>query len=312
MPSPEVIERFIAKVESNDHVAAIEEFYTEGASMRENGQPPRKGRAALVANERKALARMKSVRSRCVRPVLVDGDHAVIRWNFDFETPEGGQVHMDELAYQRWEGDRIAEEQFFYDPRQLEPALFTVRAFRATELREADVPALQAFYAANPEYSRAVHGRPPTPTEAREEFDDVIPEGFTYDRRWLFKMVDEDGAMVAMASVVSSFLAKDVWHVGLFIVATRLHGSGAAREIYAALETWMRARGARWLRLGVVVGNARAERFWESLGYAETRRRLGLAMGDKVNDLRVMAKPLAGGSIADYLALVARDRPEAP
>ena len=310
MPSPEAIARFIAKVESNDHVAAIEEFYTEGATMRENGQPPRRGRAALVANERRALQRMRSVRSRCVRPVFVAGDHAVIRWTFDFET-EGGQVHMDELAYQRWEGDRIAEEQFFYDPRQLEPALFTVRGCRATELREADVPALQAFYDANPEYSRAVHGRAPAPTEAREEFDDVIPEGFTYDRRRLLKVVDEGGAMIAMASVVSNFLAKDVWHVGLFIVATRLHGTGAARDIYAALEAWMRALGARWLRLGVVAGNARAERFWESLGYAETRRRLGLPMGDKVNDLRVMAKPLAGGSIPEYLALVARDRPEA-
>jgi hypothetical protein len=28
---------------------------------------------------------------------------------------------MDELAYQRWQGDRIVEEKFFYDPRQLQP-----------------------------------------------------------------------------------------------------------------------------------------------------------------------------------------------
>jgi len=35
-------------------------------------------------------------------------------------------------------------------------------------------------------------------------------------------------------------------------------------------------------------------------------------MGSRVNDLRVMAKPLAGGAIADYLAMVARDRPESP
>ena len=311
MPKPDALERFIARVESNDHVAAIEEFYTEDASMRENGQPPRRGREALVANERRALARMKSVSSRCVRPALMDGDVVVIRWIFDFETAEG-QVHMDELAYQRWEGDRIAEEQFFYDPRQLEPAFFTVGAYRASELRDADVPALQAFFEANPEYSIAVQGRPPGSTEAREEFDEVIPEGFTYERRWILKVVDEAGAMVAMASVVSNMMAKEVWHVGLFIVATRLHGTGKAREIYSALEAWMRRRGARWTRLGVVVGNSRAERFWESLGYVETRRRLGLEMGAKVNDLRVMAKPLAGGALADYLAMVPRDRPEAP
>jgi hypothetical protein len=31
-----------------------------------------------------------------------------------------------------------------------------------------------------------------------------------------------------------------------------------------------------------------------------------------VNDLRVMMKPLAGGTIAEYLSLVGRDRPETP
>jgi hypothetical protein len=28
---------------------------------------------------------------------------------------------MEEIAYQRWEGERIAEETFFYDPAQRVP-----------------------------------------------------------------------------------------------------------------------------------------------------------------------------------------------
>ena len=51
MPSPETLSRFIAKVESNAHDVAIEEFYTPEASMQENEQPPRKGRDGLVARE---------------------------------------------------------------------------------------------------------------------------------------------------------------------------------------------------------------------------------------------------------------------
>ena len=51
MPSPEVLERFIAKVESNAHAEAIEEYYTADASMQENEQPPRRGRDELVARE---------------------------------------------------------------------------------------------------------------------------------------------------------------------------------------------------------------------------------------------------------------------
>ena len=312
MPSSVTLERFIAKVESNAHAEAIEEFYTLGASMQENDLEPRRGREHLAAHERKVLARMRSVRSRCVRPVFVNGDLAVIRWVFEFETNDGGRLRMEELAYQRWEGDRIAEERFFYDPRQLAPSLFLAGGYRAAEMHEDDVPRLQAFFEANPEYDVAVFGTPPAPGKAREEFDERIPPDFRYERRWMLKFTQPDGAMVAMASVVSNMMAEGVWHIGLFIVATRLHGSGAAREIYAALEGWMRERGARWLRLGVVVGNSRAERFWESLGYVETRRRLALEMGARVNDLRVMAKPLAGGAIAEYLAMVARDRPESP
>ena len=121
MRSLEVLERFIARVESNAHDVAIEEYYTPGASMQENEQPPRRGRDELVARERKVLARAKSVKSKCVRPVFVSGDNVVIRWVFEFEGHDGTRTRMDELACQRWEGDRVAEEKFFYDPRQLAP-----------------------------------------------------------------------------------------------------------------------------------------------------------------------------------------------
>jgi ketosteroid isomerase-like protein len=87
--------------------------------MQENHAAPRVGRENLVAHERKVLARARSVRSRCVRPVFVSGDRVVIRWIFDFEWRDGSSTHMEELAYQRWAGERIAEEQFFYDPAQL-------------------------------------------------------------------------------------------------------------------------------------------------------------------------------------------------
>lgn len=121
MPTTETLNRFIARVEENAHVEAVEEFYTANSSMRENQLPPRVGRDAHVANERKVMARAKSVQSQCVRPVLVSGDYVVVRWIFHFEWLDGTATHMEELAYQRWEGERIAEEQFFYDPAQRVP-----------------------------------------------------------------------------------------------------------------------------------------------------------------------------------------------
>ena len=121
MPSAETLRRFIARVEENAHAEAIEEFYTANASMRENQGAPRVGRDALVAHERKVLARARSVTSQCVQPVFVNGDRVVIRWIFQFEWLDGKSTRMEELACQRWEGERIAEEVFFYDPAQLRP-----------------------------------------------------------------------------------------------------------------------------------------------------------------------------------------------
>ena len=48
-----------------------------------------------------------------MRPAFLTGDRVVIRWIFHFEWLDGTVTDVDEIAYQRWEGDRIAEEKFF-------------------------------------------------------------------------------------------------------------------------------------------------------------------------------------------------------
>lgn len=121
MPSSKTLERFIRRVEEGAHAQACEEFYTEGATMQENRAAPRVGRAAHVANEHKIHARALSVESRCIRPVFVNGDHVVVRWFFRFQWRDGSVSELEELAWQRWEGERIAEETFFYDPAQMAP-----------------------------------------------------------------------------------------------------------------------------------------------------------------------------------------------
>ena len=121
MPTPERLESFIAAVEGGAHAKAIEDYYTEDATMRENQAEPRRGRGTLVAQETAVLDRTETVVSTCVRPVLVNGDHVAIHWIFEFTFKGGGRMRMEEIAWQRWEGDRIAEEQFFYDPAQRKP-----------------------------------------------------------------------------------------------------------------------------------------------------------------------------------------------
>jgi ketosteroid isomerase-like protein len=121
MATAQRIDDFVARVERSDFLEAIAEFYSEEATMQENGEPPRVGREALLANERRVIAAFEKVNARCVRPVFVSGDQVVIRWLFEFSTGDGRAIRLEELALQRWHGDRIAEERFFYDPAQLRP-----------------------------------------------------------------------------------------------------------------------------------------------------------------------------------------------
>ena len=76
------------------------------------------------------------------------------------------------------------------------------------------------------------------------------------------------------------------------------------------MEAWAIRQGAQWLRLGVVEDNTRAERFWQSAGFVQVRKRHAVKMGKQVNTLRVMAKPLADGTLVEYLRLVVRDQPD--
>ena len=121
MPTAQRVEQLIAMVESGAHVEAIAAFYTDDAQMQENLEPPRVGRELLVAHEANALKGVKQVISRCMRPVFINDDFVVIRWQFEFERPDGQWIRMDELAYQQWRGDLIATERFYYDPKQMRP-----------------------------------------------------------------------------------------------------------------------------------------------------------------------------------------------
>ena len=118
MPTRERVQALIDLVERGRYVEAIEAFYHEDASMQENLDQPRPGRDTLIKGEQRVIEAHRSIRTRPVRTFMIEGDRAMINWVFDFVGPDGRTFSQDELALQRWRGDRIAEERFYYDPAQ--------------------------------------------------------------------------------------------------------------------------------------------------------------------------------------------------
>jgi RimJ/RimL family protein N-acetyltransferase len=189
-----------------------------------------------------------------------------------------------------------------------EPVAFACGTFGAREVRVADIPEVQRFYEANPGYFVHVGGSRPGPSAAREDLEALPPMEWPFTRKLLIAFRGRGGEIVAVADVLANLFSPGVWHLGFFMAADPLHGSGVPHALYAHLEAWMRSQGARWLRLGVVRGNARGERFWEKMGYVDVAERRDYPLGAKRHTLRVMAKPLAGGTLDAYRELVPRDR----
>lgn len=120
MPTLAIVETFVGLVEAGQGIDALDRFYADGASMQENQAKPRAGKATLLAHEAASLAAVTNLNARCVRPILVSGDTVVIRWVFEYVAAGGHEMRLEEIAHQRWAGDQIVEEQFFYDPSQIQ------------------------------------------------------------------------------------------------------------------------------------------------------------------------------------------------
>jgi ketosteroid isomerase-like protein len=114
------VRSFIETCERGEFVEALEQFYADDATMQENGEPPRVGLPALIANEKRMLERARFDEKRAAS-FVVDGDRVAINWVFGFVIEGAGRVRMDELAYQEWRGDKIVRERFYYDPAQRNP-----------------------------------------------------------------------------------------------------------------------------------------------------------------------------------------------
>jgi ketosteroid isomerase-like protein len=119
MPTRETVDAFIAQVVSGDHVGAIRDWYHDDAWMQENQSAPRAGgRETLMQQEAAILSRSERVETELLGGPLIDGDRVAIRWRFSFVFKDGGKMRQEEIAWQTWRGDKIAEETFFYDPAQ--------------------------------------------------------------------------------------------------------------------------------------------------------------------------------------------------
>jgi len=95
---------------------AMDEFYADPVSMRENSDPPTEGLAANIERERRFLAGVKQWHGTRWHAQAVNESQGVsfLEYAFEFTNQEGDTVTYEQAAVQRWEGGRIVSERFYH------------------------------------------------------------------------------------------------------------------------------------------------------------------------------------------------------
>lgn len=113
----ENVRAFCELLELGRPLDAMERFYAEDVCVFENRELARAGRAQCLDYERNALARsLTPPRFKVHRYAVNEATQvAFLEYTLRFVTSSGRPMRIEEVSVQRWEGDRIANERFYYE-----------------------------------------------------------------------------------------------------------------------------------------------------------------------------------------------------
>jgi hypothetical protein len=114
-PLQDQVEKLNAMIINGNHAEAIAVFYAEDTQMQENEDEPRRGRDFCVENEKKMLAKVKSVTSHLLNQAIDNQKDIVFsEWQFEFTYPNEQVFRLTEVSVQHWINGLVQKEKFYY------------------------------------------------------------------------------------------------------------------------------------------------------------------------------------------------------
>lgn len=118
-----------------------------------------------------------------------------------------------------------------------------------------------------------VQDAPAQPNEGRDILT-MLPEKKAYSDKHVFGAFDSQTQdLLAVVDIIRDYPVQDEWIIGLMMIKPSSRQKGLGKEIYDALASWCKENGALHLGLGVLEGNPRALRFWQTLGFSEVEQK---------------------------------------
>lgn len=170
--------------------------------------------------------------------------------------------------------------------------LFTLQGFHITQLHADDQAELQTLLENCADYSFLVTGLPPKPSAAVSLLKDC-PPGKTLADKLLIGIATGNKVLVGVLDAVRDYPAQDDWWLGLLLLEPAHRKKGLGRQIYLTFEHWASQQGARRIYLGVLKDNAKAFRFWQSLGFKVVERQPARQLGNRTHVVIIMAHTIS-------------------
>lgn len=147
----------------------------------------------------------------------------------------------------------------------MNPSSLSTR-YDVRRITNAEIPAALRLMQSNPAFYRVC---PPEPTAASVAFDLVhLPPRAVPEDKYFLGFWDGE-TLVALLDLILHYPTRQHAFFGFFMLDASRQGRGEAaaivKETLAALRSEFSA-----VRLGVVIGNTRAERFWARCGFTPT------------------------------------------
>lgn len=103
-------------IEEGKSMEALDHFYSENVIVHDNTSPLREGREAQREAVNQWYSMVKEFHGSGVKSITSDEENGITTvesWT-EITFQDGNRIKMEEVGVQKWEGDKIVHERFYY------------------------------------------------------------------------------------------------------------------------------------------------------------------------------------------------------